>query len=86
VRRIRAASPWPGAFTEIGGKVVTITRARIADVPRALAPGEACVHGGVAVVRAGDHGVALLEGRTDEDERELDTDALARFVAEISGP
>jgi methionyl-tRNA formyltransferase len=87
VRRIRAASPWPGAFTDIGGKVVTITRGRVAtDVPRALAPGEACVHRGVAVVRAGDHGVALLEGRTDEDERELDTDALARFVAEISGP
>jgi methionyl-tRNA formyltransferase len=80
-RRIRAASPWPGAFTEIAGHVVTVTRARIAtDVPRALAPGEACVERGVAVVRTADAGIELLAGRLD-DEAELDAPALARLVA-----
>ncbi|MBX3259204.1 MAG: hypothetical protein KF782_05890 [Labilithrix sp.] len=81
-RRVRAASPWPGAFTEIAGAVVTLTRVRTtSDVPRALEPGEACVRGdGVAIVRAGDGGVELLAGRIDDDERELDADALAELV------
>ncbi len=83
-RRIRAASPWPGAFSEIGGSVVTLTRARATgDVPRALDIGEAYVRqDGVAVVRAGEGGVELLEGRIDldDDERPLDTKALADIV------
>jgi methionyl-tRNA formyltransferase len=82
-RRVRAASPWPGAFTEIGGVLVTLTRVRATtEVPRALAPGEACVRGdGVAVVRAGAGGVELLAGRLDdEEERALDASALAELV------
>jgi len=83
-RRVRAASPWPGAFTEIGGSVVTVTRARATpEVPRALDIGEAYVReDGVAVVRAGDGGVELLEGRIDldDDERPLDRQALADIV------
>lgn len=81
-RRVRAASPWPGAFTDVAGAVVTLTRARATDdVPRALAQGEACVRDdGVAVVRAGDGGVELLAGRIDDDERELDARALAELV------
>jgi methionyl-tRNA formyltransferase len=87
VRRIRAASPWPGAFTEIAGEVVAITRARVtADVPRALAPGEACVRRRVAVVRSADAGVELLAARIDDDERELDAADLADLVGEISDP
>ncbi len=84
VRRVRAASPWPGAFTEIGGSVVTLTRARATgEVPRALDVGEAYVRAdGVAVVRAGVGGVELLEGRIDldDDERALDQRALAELV------
>lgn len=82
VRRIRAASPWPGAFTEIGEHVVTITRAEVtADVPRALAPGEACVRAdGLAVVRAADGGVVLLAGRIDDEDCDLDASALAAIV------
>jgi methionyl-tRNA formyltransferase len=89
VRRIRAASPWPGAFTEIGTAIVTLTRARATTaVPRALDRGEAYVRSdGVAVVRAGDGGVELLGGRLDddEDERELDAHALAELVRESAG-
>lgn len=83
-RRVRAASPWPGAFTEIGGAVITLTRVRAtSDVPRALDPGEACVRDdGVAVVRAGDGGVELHGARRDDDESdaELDSAAIAAFV------
>ncbi len=83
-RRVRASSPWPGAFTEIAGTVVTLTRVRVTtDVPRALTQGEACVRtDGIVVVRAGDAGVELLSGRIDYDdaERELDTPALAQLV------
>ena len=84
VRRVRAASPWPGAFTEIGDAVVTVTRARATtNVPKNLAPGEAYVRDdGIAVVRAGDGGVELLAGRADdEDETPLDAAALAALVA-----
>lgn len=84
VRRVRAASPWPGAYTEVGTTTVTLTRARVTgDVPRALEPGEACVRpDGVAVVRACDAGVELLAGRVEDDEgeRELDSVALATLV------
>lgn len=83
VRRVRAASPWPGAFTEIAGTTVTLTRAHVTkDVPRALAPGEAYVReDGIAVVRAGDGGVELLAGRIeDEEERDVGAAELAELV------
>lgn len=81
VRRVRAASPWPGAFTSVGESVITVVRAASTDdFPRALVPGEAAVRAdGVAVVRAADRGVELLEGR-DEDELTLDTVGLAALV------
>jgi methionyl-tRNA formyltransferase len=87
VRRIRAASPWPGAFVSLGDDVVTITRAQVTDdLPKALVAGEAAVRkDGVAVVRARDRGVTLLAGR-DEDEGELDTAALAALVRGASVP
>ena len=85
VRRVRAASPWPGAYTEIGDTVVTLTRVRATtNVPKNLAPGEAFVRAdGIAVVRAGspETGVELLTGRDDdEDETALDAAALADLV------
>lgn len=85
VRRVRAASPYPGAFTEIGGRVVVVTQAAVtARFPKALAPGEAAVgEDGVAIVRAGAGAVALLGGRLEEDdESELDAGALAALVAD----
>jgi len=81
-RRIRAAAPWPGAFTEIGGETVVIVRARTTrDFPRALQPGEAAVRSdGIAVVRAHDDALELLAGRREADDAELDTAGLAKAV------
>jgi methionyl-tRNA formyltransferase len=81
-RRVRAASPWPGVWTEIGDEIVVLVRARATpDFPRALAPGEAGVRAdGVAVVRAGEDAVELLAGRAEDDETPLDGTDLARIV------
>lgn len=81
-RRVRAAAPWPGAWTEIGDTVVVLARVRATrDVPRALEPGEAAVRtDGVAVVRAADGGVELLEGRAEDDETPLSAGDLAGIV------
>ena len=82
-RRVRAAAPWPGAWTEIGDEVVVVVRARATtDFPRVLAPGEAAVRAdGVAVVRAADEAVELLEGRAENEEVLLSGAALARIVS-----
>jgi len=84
VRRVRAASPWPGVFTFIGDRAVTITRAAVTTkIPKALLPGEATVlSDGTAAVRAGDSGVQLLAGRI-EDETGNETDIEVRELAEI---
>jgi methionyl-tRNA formyltransferase len=80
LRRIRALSPVPGAFTEIGGQIVTITRATAAATYlRALLPGEAAVTSGVAVVRTADHAIELVAG--DLDGQPLDRAGLASLVA-----
>jgi methionyl-tRNA formyltransferase len=80
-RRVRAAAPWPGAWTEIGNEVVTLVRVRATgDYPRALEPAEAAVRAdGVAVVRAGAGGVELLAGRA-ENGSELGTGDFASLV------
>jgi methionyl-tRNA formyltransferase len=78
---VRAASPWPGAYTDIAGHTVVVTRARATDVfPRALAPGEATARSGVALVRTTDGAVELLEGRLEETDESLDFSALAALV------
>jgi methionyl-tRNA formyltransferase len=86
-RRVRAASPWPGAFTAIGDATVTLTHVRIARdnaaLLGALAPGEAVVRpDGIAVVRAQDGLVELLGGRLEDEDsdEELDAKALAALV------
>ena len=81
-RRVRAAAPWPGVWTEIGDEAVVLVRVRTTeDFPRALAPGEAAVRpDGIAVVRAGEGAVELLEGRADEDDARLAADDFARVV------
>lgn len=78
VRRVRAAAPYPGAWTFLGDEAVVVTRAEVAaDVPKVLEPGEAAVVRGRVVVRAGDTGVALLRGRRVDDEAEAWCDASA---------
>jgi methionyl-tRNA formyltransferase len=82
VRRIRAAAPWPGAFTDLCGTTVVITTAEVTkSFPRALANGEAFVRSdGAVVVRAGADAVRLRTGRREDDEHELDEAALAALV------
>ncbi len=77
VRRIRAAAPWPGAFTALGETVVTLTHVvPTTDYPKVLEPGEAAVvtsaNRSVAVVRTGDGAVELHEGRYEDAERAED--------------
>lgn len=63
---VRALSPAPGAWTEIEGAVVTITRAaRAKTFPLALEPGEGAVENGLPMVRTADGAVLLLEGEID---------------------
>ena len=84
VRRVRAAAPWPGAFTDVGGRTLAIVRAKVTDrFPRALRPGEAAVVDGAAVVRAGRGAVRLTLARDDEDEVELDQAALAALISRM---
>jgi methionyl-tRNA formyltransferase len=80
-RRVRAAAPWPGAWTQIGERLITLERVRpTANFPRVLAPGEAAVRvDGVAVVRSGDIALELLSGRSD-DETALHAGDLAAIV------
>jgi methionyl-tRNA formyltransferase len=80
LRRIRALSPAPGAFTEIQGSVLTILAARATDqYPRALAAGEAAVVGATVVIRTADGAAALVRGEIDGSV--LDEEGLAALVA-----
>lgn len=88
-RRVRAASPWPGAFTEMFETPLVVTKVRATkDHPRALEPGEACVRAdGIAVVRTARDAVELLAGRLEEGEddaeTELDEADLSALVAPL---
>jgi methionyl-tRNA formyltransferase len=81
-RRVRAAAPYPGAWTEIGDEVVILTRVRpTSDFPRVLEAGEAAVRrDGIAVVRAVDAALELLSGRAEDDETPLNARELAGIV------
>jgi methionyl-tRNA formyltransferase len=80
LRRIRALSPAPGAFTEIRGLILTILEARPADeYPRALAAGEAAVVGSSAVIRTADGAIALVRGEIEG--QILNEQGLASLVA-----
>ncbi|MBI5537152.1 MAG: hypothetical protein HY898_30800 [Deltaproteobacteria bacterium] len=62
VRRIRALAPCPGALAWVGETEIVVLKASVhRDVPQVLLPGEAAMVHGLAVVKAGDNGVALLE-------------------------
>jgi methionyl-tRNA formyltransferase len=98
-RRVRAASPWPGAFTAIGDVALTLTEVRATrgdeHVLAALEPGEAIVReDGIAMVRAADGAVELLRGRAapdddadgedaDDDEGEAERELDAAEIAAL---
>ncbi len=88
-RRVRAASPYPGAFAFIGDQVVSVVRAEPTDrFPRALAVGEAAVEAGFAVVRCGAGALRLVEGRYDSDDGEtpLSASKLANLITSMTAP
>jgi methionyl-tRNA formyltransferase len=59
--RLRAFTPWPGAFTTLGGQLLKVHAARPA-APAALAPGEARATGeGILVGCAGSEALLLTE-------------------------
>lgn len=81
LRLVRAASPWPGAYTFVGDREISVVRAARASVAmKALQPGEAAVWQGRLVIRAADGAVTLLEGRTDDD-GELSAEQLAELAS-----
>ena len=82
-RRVRAAAPWPGAFTEIGGETVVLLEVKpTRDFPRALEPGEAFLReDGIVVVRAKDHALELHFGRNERDDALLDAAGIARLLS-----
>ena len=87
-RRVRAAAPYPGAWTFIGEAAVVVTRVEVVERPRGVDPGEGRVLGGRAVIAAGHGGLALLEGRIvgdDDVERPADVGALATILSR-AGP
>jgi methionyl-tRNA formyltransferase len=88
-RRIRAASPYPGAFAFFGDQAVAIVRAELTcRFPRALAVGEAAVVDGCTVVRCREDALCLLEGRIDEGEHEtrLSAQDIASLTSSMTAP
>lgn len=83
VRLVRAAAPFPGAFTELHGETIVVTEVRATnDYPRVLEPGQAWVRkDGIAVVRTGDGAIELLGGRLDDADEPLDAGDLAACVS-----
>jgi methionyl-tRNA formyltransferase len=82
-RRVRAAAPWPGAFTEIGGETIVLLDVKpTRDFPRALEPGEAALRkDGIVVVRAKDQALELHFGRNEVDDALLDAAGIARLLS-----
>lgn len=69
--RVRAAAPWPGAFTEYGDRAIVITRAARAERPTELAAGQAARDAGGVIVAAADGALRVLEARLEEDDELL---------------
>lgn len=76
--RIRAAAPYPGAFTGYGDETVVVLAARKAlKTPKALEPGEVARTPEGVVIRAADDGVLLLEARREGEDTVLTGGAIA---------
>ena len=79
LRRVRAAAPWPGAFTEYGGETIVITRASEAEKPAGLRRGEAARDAEGVLIATGDGAVRVLEARAEHEERPLRGADVARL-------
>ncbi len=78
--RIRAAAPWPGAFTAYADETLVITRASAAPRPRGLAIAQAARDGEGVIIAAADGAVRVLEARREvEDTLLRGRDVVALF-------
>jgi methionyl-tRNA formyltransferase len=75
--RIRAASPWPGAFTEYRDRTIVVLRADAVSKPAGLVVGEAARVEGSVVIAAADGGLRVLAARREEDTHVLVGSQLA---------
>ncbi len=69
VNRVRAAAPWPGAFTDYRGRTLVITRAEAGPRVEGLEPGRAARDASGVLVATADGSLRILEARLEEDER-----------------
>ncbi|GEJ55801.1 methionyl-tRNA formyltransferase [Anaeromyxobacter diazotrophicus] len=76
-QRVRAFTPWPGAFTSLGGKLLKVHAARPLPEGAGLAPGEARAAAGGIAVGCGEGSALLLEEVQLEGKRRA---AAAEFV------
>jgi methionyl-tRNA formyltransferase len=70
--RVRAFTPWPGAFTSLGGKLLKVHAARVAASGPDLAPGEARASREGILVGCGGATALLLETVQLEGKRRLE--------------
>jgi methionyl-tRNA formyltransferase len=79
-RRVRAASPYPGAYLFVGEALLTIVRAEATPAaPHGLQPGEIAVDpGGAAIVKTRDGGLRLLAARLADDDDDAPDEAGER--------
>ena len=76
-RRIRAFSPWPGAFTTYGSKTLKIVSATPSTSPQPLAPGQVTKHENQIMVGTSD-GALLLETVQLQGKRAMDVADFSR--------
>jgi methionyl-tRNA formyltransferase len=74
--RIRAAAPWPGAFTEYQDRTVVVLRAEAAPRPDGLEPGQAARVANAVVVAAADGAIRVLAARCEEEDEVCTGEAL----------
>jgi methionyl-tRNA formyltransferase len=68
LRRVHAAAPWPGAFTDFEGTTVVITKARAMGRVPGLAEGEGAIGPDGVVIAASDGAIVVLEARLEDDD------------------
>jgi methionyl-tRNA formyltransferase len=84
--RIRAFTPWPGAFTTVGGKLLKVHRAQAIDVAPGLtaAPGEPLPSPRWDVACGGDTALRLLEVQL-EGKRRMSAEEARRGLGQAPG-
>ncbi len=63
---VRGMTPWPGAFTDLGGKLFKVLETRVAEGPAGAAPGTVVVASkGRLEIACGEGRVALVRGQLE---------------------